>query len=828
MPGKTLIVVESPAKAKTIEKILDRTYEVRASKGHVADLPDRSLGVDVDNEFTPAYEIKKDKRAVINELKRAAKSAGRVILATDHDREGEAIGWHIARLLELEPGAVLRAHFHEITPRAVSEALKNPGHIDQDLVDAQQARRVLDRLVGYNLSPLLTEKFRQRSLSAGRVQSVALRVVVEREIEIEAFVPVEYWTLSGRFDANVLFTTELYTIGKERILDKNKERFLITSEAQAREIEAQIKAVPAWSVASVEKRERSRRPSPPFTTSTMQQAAGGRLGWTASRTMRVAQRLYEGMDLPEGTVGLITYMRTDSVRISGEAIKDARDFIPKTFGKAYLPTKPNFYTGRKSGVQDAHEAIRPTSVARTPEAVQKHLQPEELKLYQLIWSRFVASQMTPARYDQTTVTVKGGIYTFRVSGSILRFDGYLKAWGREGDEAENLLPEIREGAAATMAGLSGEQHSTQPPPRYNDASLVKALEEMGIGRPSTYAPTIDTLERRSYIERQGRALEPTPLGRKVVGFLLEHFPRVVAYEFTAQMEDHLDEVEAGKIHWPGVVREFYKLFMEEYQQVPRKTCPVCGRPLELKVGRFGQFLGCSGYPECKYTEPLVEKRPPEPTGEACPLCGNPLVRKWGRYGSFIACSGYPACDYTRDEAPSTGFTCPKCKEGEVVIKKSRRGKPYYRCNRKGCDFITFDPLVEEKCELCDWNLMERGRAKKRVCSNPSCVNYGGPDLSKPATAKGGRAKGGRKVAGRGAMAKKRSASPKATWADLKPHLNRLETVESRLIRALEDEHKSLEEAARNLGVALEEARGLQKKAIFKLRMAYGRAKKAEA
>ncbi|GEM90811.1 type I DNA topoisomerase [Oceanithermus desulfurans] len=824
MSGKTLVVVESPAKAKTIKKILGSNYEVKASVGHVADLPQRDLGVDLERDFEPKYVVKKEKQKVVSDLKKAAQKAGRVLLATDPDREGEAISWHVARLLDLDPNQPLRVHFHEITPRVIKEAVKKPTPIDQNLVDAQQARRVLDRLVGYNLSPVLSAQFRQRALSAGRVQSVALRLVTEREAEIEAFVPKEYWTLTGRFEAGARFDAELYEIDGKRVLDKKKEAFLITSEEQARAVEAEVRQVPAWQVAAVERKEKKRHALPPFTTSTLQQAASSRLGWGAGRTMRVAQRLYEGVNLgPEGPVGLITYMRTDSVRVAPEAIAEARGFIPKAYGPEYLPSKPNHYRGKKSNVQDAHEAIRPTSVNRRPEQVKPFLSDEEFKLYDLIWRRFVASQMTSAVYDQTVITVTGGRFTFRAAGSILKFDGFLRVWGRDQTE-EPPLPEVAQGASARLVELAAEQHFTQPPPRYTDASLVKKMEELGIGRPSTYAPTIDTLERRAYVERQGRALKPTELGKRVVEFLVEHFPKVVAYEFTARVEDRLDEVEEGKQPWPEVVREFYQPFTEELERVPRKTCPVCGRPLEIKVSRYGQFLGCTGYPECSYTEPLEEKKEAEPIGEDCPKCGAPLVRKWGRYGSFIACSAYPKCDYTRDEAPSTGITCPKCKEGEIVQKTSRRGKPYWRCNKQGCDFLVFDPPTEQTCPKCGWIMVKKGKREVLKCSNPDCEDYAYPNFkNRPPRGKGG----GRKKTRKKSAAKKKSG-PKATWADLQPFAAGLEEAERRLVVQVEGEGMPLEQAAANLGVTAEEAARLHKRAMFKLRMAYGRAKKSGA
>ncbi len=811
MPERTLIVVESPAKARTLERILGKGYEVKASLGHLVDLPERRLGVDVERGFAPEYEIKKGKKKVVEELKRAAKRADRVLVATDPDREGEAIGYHVASLLELEPTAPIRAEFHEITPRAIREAIRRPRAIDLKKVDAQQARRVLDRLVGYNLSPLLSEKFRKRALSAGRVQSVALRLVVEREEEIEAFRPQEYWELTGRFEAgDARLTAQLYEVDGRRVREKKggKEVFLLTSAAEARAVEERAKAAGVFRVGRVEARERQKKAPPPFTTSTLQQAASSRLGWSAGRTMRVAQRLYEGVDLGGERVGLITYMRTDSTRVAPEAVKEARAFIGGTFGKEYLPEKPPAYRANK-GAQDAHEAIRPTRVARTPEAVRPYLSDEEAKLYELIWRRFVASQMKPARYRNTSARLEAGGLVFRAAGSQLLFDGYLRVWGR--DEEERSLPPLKEGEEARLLELKSEQKFTQPPPRYTDATLVKTLEELGIGRPSTYAPTLETLEKRAYVEREGRSLKPTPLGREVVGFLKEHFPRVLAYDFTARMEEELDRVEEGKRPWPEAVRVFFEPFMEEFEKVPRKTCPLCGRPLELKVGRYGAFLGCTGYPECTYTEPLEERREAEPIGEACPKCGAELVRKWGRYGPFIACSRYPECDYTRDEAPSTGIPCPKCHAGEIVAKKSRKGRTYWRCSEAACDFVVFDPPTEEKCPKCGWILVKKGKAGVLKCSNPDCEDYAYPNLkSRPARTK---------------KTKTKVKAKKAGWAELSPFLGALTDDEAKIARLVEGEGKDLSEAARALGLSEEEASKLHKRALFKLRMAYGRAKK---
>ena len=822
MPNSTLIVVESPAKAKSIQKMLGAGYEVRASKGHVADLPERVLGVDIEADFAPHYEVKKEKQPVVEDLKKAAKGK-RVLIATDPDREGEAIGWHVARLLGLDPHNPLRVEFHEITPKVVRAAVAQPRPIDQSLVDAQQARRVLDRLVGYQLSPVLSMEFRRRALSAGRVQSVALRLLVEREEEIEAFVPQEYWTLEGQFESEGhKFNALLHSVGQERL--QSGEKFLITTEAQAQDISRQARAIRDYRIGSLERRERRRNAAPPFTTSTLQQAASSRLGWTASRTMRVAQKLYEGVDLPEGTVGLITYMRTDSTRVSQEALNEVRQFIPSHFGPRYLPEKPNTYTGKKPvSAQDAHEAIRPTSVTRTPDAIKQHLEDEEFRLYQLIWQRFVASQMTPAIFDQTTVNVEGSAFVFRAVGSVLKFDGFLRVYGREeGDDAENLLPPLREKAHANLLELNPEQHFTEPPPRYTDASLVKVLEEMGIGRPSTYAPTIDTLERRSYLERSGKSLRPTALGREVTRYLVQNFPDVVAYDFTAQLETRLDEIEAGKARWPKVVREFYEPFLKDYAKLPQKLCPTCGRPLELRVSRFGQFLGCTGYPECKYTERLEIRKEPEPIGESCPSCHQgQLVRRQGRYGSFISCNRYPECKYTRDEAPSTGIKCPKCHAGEVVQKTSKRGKPYYRCNNQSCDFLVFDPLVQEKCPICGWNDISKGRSGKRACSNPGCERYGGPDLKALSERRSER---GPKAKGRAGQ----KATPAAAWADLEPLIPELGLTpqQAELVRRSRGQQKAVPQVAKELQQTEEAALRLFRQAMFKLRMEYGKRKAA--
>jgi DNA topoisomerase-1 len=797
----TLIVVESPAKAKSIAKMLGSGYVVKASKGHVADLPERELGVQVDADFAPQYEVKKDKRPLLEELKRLAQGH-QVLIATDPDREGEAIGWHVARLLELDPQAPIRVEFHEITPRVVREALRKTRPIDQRLVDAQQARRVLDRLVGYQLSPLLALEFRKRALSAGRVQSVALRLLVEREAEIEAFQPQEYWTVELHFEQEAPFTANLYSVSGRRVLG---EAFLLTSKEEVEKVLQRIEQVSDWRISEIEVRERRRSPAPPFTTSTLQQAASNRLGWTAGRTMRVAQRLYEGIDLPEGTVGLITYMRTDSLHIAPEALAEVRREIQKRFGAPYLPDQPHTYRTKNALAQEAHEAIRPTQASRHPEMIRSYLSEEEYRLYDLIWRRFVASQMNPALFEQTTVTVQGGEFEARASGSVLRFDGFLRVWGSE--EKEGELPALHQGPVQLLQALP-EQHFTEPPPRYTDASLVKTLEELGIGRPSTYAPTLETLEKRGYLERQGRSLKPTPLGQQVIAYLREMFPKIIAYDFTARMEERLDAVEAGQAPWPQVVREFYEPFLEEFQRVPKKTCPLCGRPLELKVSRYGQFLGCTGYPECRYTEPLEQRKAPEPLGELCPKCHQGhLVRKFGRYGSFVSCDRYPECDYTRDEAPPTSFRCPKCHEGQILEKRSKRGKPYYRCDR--CDFLSFDPLLPSTCSLCGWNEVSHG--KKIGCSNPDCSRYLGPSLKTQAPKKT------RRPSKSQTATRTRSKIP---FKELIPFLSQLAPDEAELVRRTQGEQTRLAQAAEALHLEPQAAQKTLQRALLKLRRAY--------
>ena len=670
---RPLIIVESPAKAKTIEKFLGRSYTVRASKGHVRDLPKSQLGVSVENDFAPRYITIRGKGDIVKELREAAKKTDRIYLATDPDREGEAISWHLAEALGLDESAPVRIVFHEITKDAVKNALRHARKIDRDLVDAQQARRILDRLVGYQLSPLLWRKVRP-GLSAGRVQSAALHMIVEREKEIRAFVPVQYWTVGVSLQAQggAAFRARYQQEGEngDRILDG------LLAARLPKEIEGKELVVE-----EVDRRRRRRNSPPPFTTSTLQQEGARRLGFTVRRTMAVAQALYEGLELAgEGQVGLVTYIRTDSTRVSDEARADAADFIRATYGEDYAQPAER-KERRRAGVQDAHEAIRPTSVLRRPEDVAKSLTREQLQLYRLIWQRFVASAMSPAEYDLTTVRLRAGEHPFRASGSVLLFKGFLALQGTADDEAAEggELPELVQGERCLCLEAQSEEHFTEPPPRYTEASLVKALEERGIGRPSTYAPTIQTIQERSYVERRERRLHPTELGELVDQMLREHFPEVVDPEFTADLEARLDRIEEGKAPWNKVLREFYEPFskdlqkaeaaiakVEQPEEVSDVQCELCGRMMVIKHGRFGRFLACPGYPECKNTKPLLE-----PTGVHCPECGGEIVARRSRRGrTFYGCTNYPSCRFTTWRKP-VRENCPSC--GAFLVEYPRRG-----------------------------------------------------------------------------------------------------------------------------------------------------------
>ncbi len=706
--AKSLVVVESPTKARTLRKLLSRSYDVTASMGHVKDLPKSQLGVDVKQDFTPKYIVIKGKGPVLKSLREAAKKADTIFMATDPDREGEAISWHLQEALRPVNKQIKRIEFHEVTKDALKRALAHPRDIDLNLVNAQQARRILDRLFGYKLSPLLWRKVRG-GLSAGRVQSVAVRLVVDREREITAFKPVEYWTIEGRFTPNgsdAAFAARLVSRDGSRFGTPLEESIhVIRSEAEAQALAEEIRQQ-GYRVLQVRPGERQRHPAPPFTTSTLQQEANRKLGFTASRTMRLAQQLYEGIDLgKEGTVGLITYMRTDSVRVSPAAQQEAREYTRKTFGAAYLPEAPRQYRSRRNA-QDAHEAIRPTAVARTPEQVKPHLRWDQFRLYELIWKRFVASQMASAVIDTLTVDLSGGPFIFHATGARVRFTGFLVLYREaveNGEEnGEGWLPDLAADQAVRLLAVDPGQHFTQPPPRYTEASLVRALEELGIGRPSTYAPTLETVKTRAYVHVQDRRLVPSDLGMLVTDLLVEHFPDIVDLNFTAQMEEELDEIEEGRRDWVKVVREFYTPFERDLTQAEKQIVEV-------------------EFPEVEI-------------GEACPQCGRPLVRKHGRFGEFIACSGFPECRYTRPVG--IGITCP-LDGGEIVQRRSKRGRIFYGCgNYPACKFVSWDRPTDKRCPRDGGMLVEkRGRRGTHLkCVNKECGYSEAPHVTQPVTA----------------------------------------------------------------------------------------------
>ncbi len=723
--AKNLIIVESPAKVKTIKKFLGAGYAVQASVGHIRDLPKKTIGVDENNDFTPQYEIIQGKEKVVAGLREAAAKADVVYLAPDPDREGEAIAWHVAELLKEQNTNLQRIQFNEITAKAVKEALKTPRSLNQHLFDAQQARRVLDRLVGYKISPLLWKKIK-RGISAGRVQSVALRLIVEREEERQRFVPEEYWIFKVLLAAAVPppFKVDLWKVNGKKPLLPNAE----AAEALHESIKAHD-----FTVLNIEEKERKRQPLPPFITSTLQQTANQRLGYSSKRTMNIAQRLYEGLDLGErGTTALITYMRTDSVRLSGEAVSEAIEFITENYGKEYLAPggKGRVFKG-KSGAQDAHEAIRPIDAHITPDSVKPYLAPDQYQLYRLIWSRFMASQMAPALFHDTTVSIESGPALWKAKGERLLFSGFLAALPRTKEEEDALLPPLEAGQKLVLESLTKEQKFTQPAARFSEASLVKELEELGIGRPSTYAAIISTLQDRDYVRLEEKRFVPTDLGAVVVQHLREHFKTLMDVSFTAQMEERLDHVAEGEQDWVQLLKEFDSDFSPTLQAAQTamnqvKTglsadlpCPACGKPLMIKFGKTGQFLACSGYPECTFTSDytrdekgkvhIQEKVKPEleKVGE-CPRCKSDLVLRKARTGSrFIACSAYPKCDYA--EPFSTGVPCPQpdC-TGSLVEKSSKRGKLFYSCSTyPQCDYALWDYPINERCPSCESPLLVR-------------------------------------------------------------------------------------------------------------------------
>ena len=679
-----LVIVESPAKAKTIERYLGKKYKVKASMGHVRDLPKSQMGIDIEQDYNPKYITIRGKGPVLKELKTAAKKAKKIYLAADPDREGEAIAWHLAHSLDVDIASDCRVVFNEITKEAIKESFKHPRAINMDLVDAQQARRILDRLVGYNISPLLWKKVK-KGLSAGRVQSIAVRLIIDREKEIAKFIPEEYWTVKATFQkGNDQFEGQLIEYqGKKVELSNENDVTNIVKQLDGNE----------FSISKVTKRERKRNAAPSFTTSSLQQEAARKLNFRAKKTMMIAQQLYEGIDLgKEGTVGLITYMRTDSTRISETAQTEARDYITNAYGNQFVATEKR-KEKKNSNAQDAHEAIRPTSALRKPGEVKEFLSRDQYRLYKLVWERFVASQMAPAIMDTMAVDLKNGDVTFRANGSKVKFPGFMKVYVEGNDdqveEKENLLPDLEEGEVAYSKDIDEKQHFTQPPPRYTEARLVKTLEELGIGRPSTYDPTLDTIQKRGYVALDNKRFVPTELGEIVLELVLEFFPEILDVEFTAKMENDLDEVEDGNVQWVRVIDEFYSDFEKRLEHAEKEM-----REVEIKD---------------------------EPAGEDCEECGSPMVYKMGRYGKFMACSNFPDCRNTKPIVKEIGVKCPKCEEGNIVERKSKKKRTFYGCDRfPGCDFVSWDKPIARKCPKCENLLVEKKQKKGTQVVCTSC------------------------------------------------------------------------------------------------------------
>ena len=754
--GQSLVVVESPAKARTIERILGDGFLIRASRGHVRDLPKGKLGVDIEKSFDPSYLVVKDKQDVVRELKDLGDRASSIYLATDPDREGEAISWHLVKAAAWDKGTkpLHRVVFHEITQDAVKAAFEHPRSLDMALVNAQQARRILDRLVGYQISPLLWRKV-QRGLSAGRVQSVALRMVVDREKEVRAFVPEEYWTIEAslqkaartKAERGDAFGALLHSIKGQ------KGKLKIADEARAREIEHDLKGA-NYAVAGVKVREVKQSPAPPFITSTIQQEAFRKLRFSAKRTMVVAQQLYEGLALgSEGSVGLITYMRTDSTNVSSSSIQEAREYIQGRYGKDYVPEKPRVFRRKAKGAQEAHEGIRPTSITRTPDALKSHLSRDQLRLYDLIWRRMLASQMADARSDSTTVETEAGsapskpTYIFRSTGSVLTFPGFRTLYMESVDDAEEEAgkgppPGLKKGDALNCLGLDPKQHFTQPPPRYTEASLIKNLEEKGIGRPSTYAPIISTIIDRHYVVKEENKLVPTALGETVCDLLIGYFTDIMDTNFTARMEDELDEVARGERQWVPMLQDFYGPFQKalevatesmpkvKVEEATEEVCDKCGKPMVIKTGRFGRFLACSDFPDCRNSRPVPtdgdgqaaqngsgEPATPETTDEVCEKCGKPMVFRTGRFGKFIACSDYPECKTTKPILNKVGVECPRC-GGDLVQRRGKgKGRLFYGCSRyPDCDFIVNQRPLPEPCPECGGLMVQSGREGAKCTS----------------------------------------------------------------------------------------------------------------
>ncbi|MDA2924615.1 type I DNA topoisomerase [Acidobacteria bacterium AH-259-L09] len=791
---KAMVIVESPAKARTIEKYLGKRFEVRACAGHIKDLPERALGVDIKDDFRPTYRVISGKKKIVDQLKKEAQKSEEIYLAADPDREGEAICQHLAEELNgTQDRRIYRILFNEITKNTILNAFKNPSSIDQNKVQAQQARRILDRLVGYKVSPLLWQKVRS-GLSAGRVQTVALRMIVERELEIRGFVPEEYWNFTARLKAKTPPPFEAKAV-------KHKgKKFKISNQEEADKLLEELRAAD-FVVSGVKKKKKKRNPVPAFITSKLQQEASRKLKFPIKKTMRLAQRLYEGVQVgDEGRVGLITYMRTDSTRVADSALAEVREYLKEIYGEEYLPSKAVLYRGKK-GAQDAHEAIRPTSVLRQPEQVKPFLDRDEYRLYELIWKRFVASQMTPAVFDQTEIEIDAARTKFKAVGTVMKFDGFLKLYQEGRDDGKpapgedgKVLPEVTKGEKLQVEKIVPEQKFTQPPARYSEATLVKALEEKGIGRPSTYVQILSVIMDRDYVKKGEGRFVPTEVGEVVIELLVHHFEEIFDYDYTAKLERDLDEIENGKEHWVHTLREFYAEFSKELQQARREMknlkkeevpagiqcekcggemvirwgrfgrfiacsnypeckntrelqkesssldqedagklekelCEQCGRPMVLRRGRYGEFLACSGYPECKNTKKVIQAKGEmavqreKSLDEKCPQCGSQLVRRHGRYGEFVACSNYPDCRYVKQQ--TTGVTCPQCGNGELVRRKSRRGKFFYGCSAfPKCNFVLWQKPVDVECPSCGAAyLLERITKKEGVihsCNNSEC------------------------------------------------------------------------------------------------------------
>ncbi len=730
---KALVIVESPAKSKTIKKILGSNYTIEASLGHVRDLSSKNdLGFDVNNGFKPSFTILPEKRKVVSKLNALAKDADKVYLASDPDREGEAIAWHVKEVLKVPEDKIYRIEFNEITPKAVKYAVEHYRQIDMDKVKAQQTRQILDKLVGYKLSPVLWKQLGNYHLSAGRVQSVALRMICEREEEIDAFVPVEYWTITVQLEKDgKVFEAEL-----AKFVDSKIE---INNEEEAQKIKAILEDDKTeYIVSKVAKRETSRKPTAPFITSTLQREASSKLGYGVSKTMQIAQKLYEGIELEEGSVGLITYMRTDSVRISDDAQEMAKDFIVNNFGENYYPSKPNIYGKGKKNVQDAHEAIRPSYPERTPDSIKQYLTNEQYRLYKLIWNKFMSSQMAPAKIANKTVDITAGDYELRTGTSKVLFDGFLKLYQDSDNEQVSKIPDLHEGDKLERKDVLPKQHFTQPPPRFSEASLVKALEEYGIGRPSTYASIITKIQQRQYVEKQDKALVPTFLGKTVSKQLVNQFSDIMDYAFTAGMEEKLDKIAEKKAVWNEVLQNFYTPFMDTVNDVMGNAkkvviesdvkCPNCGKPMIVRTSRFGsQFLGCSGYPECKTILSLDKSGnviknadTPEKSDKKCEKCGGDLYIKIGPYGRYTECA---ECKDRKSIVKSTGVTCPKCGKGEIIERKSKRGVVFYGCNQyPDCDFVLWNEPTGDVCPKCHSLIVKRTLKSGDVleCSNRAC------------------------------------------------------------------------------------------------------------